>query len=296
MYLGAFSSLLKTNDPLMAVDLLNQSLVVQCLDFQATHILVLALCPVTLFTLNLLKRQHIVTAHWFYEDFRAAYYWKDVISGYSYFFAIQKGPIVDECKKHKTTFMFLPTAAGMQQETGHLHDTGHDVAFVGIPSVYRISLLEHLVNSGIKPVIAGYGWNRYNGILVPYIVCGAWTEAAQAMRILYNTKIGINISVNNPQSDIENTHISPRVFDVMKAGCVLLTEEVPLIHEILPDCNFHTFSCLEDACDKITAILGSFEKELASINNNREIIEHKHLYRHRVKRIISACGGQFGVF
>lgn len=62
-YLSGFNTLLKNPDEAMVVDLLNQSLVVQCLQYEITHLLAPALCPVTLFTLNLLKKQRITTIH-----------------------------------------------------------------------------------------------------------------------------------------------------------------------------------------------------------------------------------------
>src|SRR6185436_9814201 len=53
--LDGFERLLKDPTDQMVVALLNQALVVQCLDFEATHVLVLALSPVTFFTANLLR-------------------------------------------------------------------------------------------------------------------------------------------------------------------------------------------------------------------------------------------------
>src|SRR3954463_15315396 len=71
-YLDGFDRLLKVPSDDMVVDLTNQGLTVQCLDFEATHVLILALSPVTRFTLNLLRRQGVVLLHWFFEDFREA--------------------------------------------------------------------------------------------------------------------------------------------------------------------------------------------------------------------------------
>jgi hypothetical protein len=240
-YQKAFSSLLVKPEETMVVDLLNHALIVQCLDFRATHLLVLSLCPVTLFTLNLIKNQHIITMHWFYEDFKRAIYWKEVMAGYNYFFAIQKGPIPGICEANKSHYGFLPTAANsaapVDQSGGHT--SRFDVVFIGIPSPYRIQVLEFLSSAGISLAIAGIGWKRYRGILERFIINGDWTDARQSAEILSNSTIGLNLSVNNPEGDRENIHISPRVFDILQGGCVLVTEEVPLIHDILEGCSFH---------------------------------------------------------
>jgi hypothetical protein len=288
VYLSAFKNMLKSPDEAMVVDLLNHALIVQCLEFKATHILVFALSPVTLFALNLLKDQKTTTIHWFYEDFRQAAYWKEVLAGYQYFFAIQKGPIVEACKRHKTTYGFLPTAAsGVHPNTPVAQsDIKKDVAFIGIPSLYRIRILEFLAAHGVRLAIAGKGWNRYHGPLMPHIVNGAWTDGKQSAEILQSARIGINLSLNDPDLDRNNTHISPRVFDILISGRVLITEEAPLIHEVLPDCSYHCFTNEIEALNIVRTVLVHPEKEHENIIKNRKAIKSGHLYGNRVQRII----------
>ena len=287
-YFLAYSSMLKSPDETMVVDLLNQTLVVQCLEFRATNVLVLALSPVTLFTLNLLKSNNIQTVHWFYEDFRRASYWKDVIAGYCRFYAIQKGPIADECSRLGVQFTFLPTAANQAYGTD-LHNNEpaeKDAAFVGLPSSYRVRVLEHCASEGISLSIAGQGWDRYRGSLSPYIVQNSWTDARESAAILKNARVGLNLSMNDPQFDRSNTHVSPRVFDVMLGGRVLITEDVPLVHEVLSDFAYYCFSDEFEAARTIKEILSHSEKQLENIEKNRKAVEAGHLYEHRVQRIM----------
>jgi spore maturation protein CgeB len=287
-YFLAYGSMLKSPDETMVVDLLNQTLVVQCLEFHATNVLVLALSPITLFTLNLLKSNHIQTIHWFYEDFRRASYWKDVIAGYCRFYAIQKGPIADECSRLGVQFTFLPTAASQAYGADFLKNglAEKDVAFIGLPSSYRVRILEHLDSKGISLSIAGQGWDRYRGSLSPYIVRNSWTDARESAAILGNARIGLNLSLHDPQKDRPNTHISPRVFDVMRMGRILVTENVPLVREVLSDCAYYCFSDEFEAERIIKEILFYPEKELENIEKNRKAVEAGHLYEHRVKKIL----------
>jgi hypothetical protein len=291
-YLLAYGSMLRDPDETMTVDLLNQTLVVQCLDFRASHALVLALSPVTLFTLNLLKNQNVQTVHWFYEDFRRAPYWKDVLTGYSRFFAIQKGPVADECARLGVAYSFLPTAAGQKSISKESKNApiSTDASFVGLPSSYRVRVLEYLSSQGISLSIAGQGWDRYRGCLEPCIVRATWTNARESAGIVENSRIGLNLSMSDPQSDRKNTHISPRVFDVMLCGKVLVTEDVPLIHEVLPDCTYYCFSDEFEAARIIKEILFYPEKQLENIEKNRTAIEAGHLYEHRVKKILEIVG------
>jgi hypothetical protein len=291
-YFLAYSSMLKSPDETMVVDLLNQTLVVQCLEFRATNVLVLALSPVTLFTLNLLKSNNIQTVHWFYEDFRRASYWKDVIAGYCRFFAIQKGPVANECARLGVPYSFLPTAAGQKSlsEESKNAPISADASFVGLPSSYRVRVLEYLSSQGISLSIAGQGWDRYRGCLEPSIVRTTWTDARESAAILENSLIGLNLSMSDPQSDRENTHISPRVFDVMLMGRVLVTENVPLVHEVLPDCAYYCFSDEFEAAQIIKEILFHPKKQLENIEKNSRAVEAGHLYKHRVKKILEIMG------
>ena len=278
----------------MVVDLLNHTLVVQCLDFTTTRLLVLALCPITLFTLNLLRRLHISTVHWFYEDFRQALYWKEVVAGYDYFFAIQKGPLVSACEAQRARYGFLPTAASPAAAIDRTAGvkSGADVAFIGIPSPYRIGILEFLASKGVRLAIAGSGWNSYRGPLERFIVNGKWASPEQTASILSKAAIGLNLSTMDPKGDRENTHISPRVFDMLQAGCTLITEEVPLIYETLVDCEFYTFLSHKQALDVIKDVLSHPEREKVSTEKNREIIRARHTYENRVREIMELTTGR----
>ena len=109
-YQNGFNQLLKTPNQTTLVDLINHALIVSCLDFGASVLLVPALSPVSLFSLNLLRRYSVTTVHWFYEDYHRATYWHAILSGYDHFCAIQKGPLPEECRKKGSSFHFLPTA------------------------------------------------------------------------------------------------------------------------------------------------------------------------------------------
>ncbi len=283
-YLKAFSGLLKNPEDTMVVDLLNQSLIVQCLDFQASRLLVLSLCPVTVFTLNLLRGRGVATVHWFYEDFRKALYWKEVLPGYDFFFAIQRGPIPGACAEKGARFGFLPTAAcsvaSIERPGGP--PIAADLAFVGVPSPYRTGVLEFLASRGIRLALAGAGWNRYRGSLERFIVSGDWISAGQAAAILAGASIGLNLSMDDPETDRESVHISPRVFDILQAGCTLVTEDVPLVHETLRDCVFHTFRNAQQALAVIEDALSNGERERMAVEKNREIIGARHTYENRI--------------
>jgi spore maturation protein CgeB len=285
-YHNSFKSILKSSDENLIVDLFNQSLIISCLDFGATHFLSGALSPVSLFALNILKKQGIKTAHWFYEDFRRAHYWKDVLPGYNVFFTIQNGPFPELSQQIATTWHYLPTAASVQPPAAdHNYKRDFDIAFIGIPSPYRIQILEQAVSSGSTCVIAGFGWDTYSGPLQHFILTGNWIDEAQSALILQRAKIGLNLSVDDP-AGVSDIHLSPRVFDILISGCILLTEETPLSHQVLHQCSFETFSSGESIRAQINKILSDYSRYQKDTHTNIETVKSFHLYSNRVDEIL----------
>lgn len=296
-YISAFNTMLKKPDDNMVVDLLNHSLIVQCFQYEITHLLVPALCPVTLFTLNLLKKQDITTIHWFIEDYQRATYWEEIIPGYTWFLAVQKGPIQETCAKSNCNYSYLPAAASgesikfTQQNADKSKKA--DVAFVGIPSSYRAELLEFLLSKNISLAIAGEGWDAYKGPLLDSIVTDKWVDSQLAAQIMSTASIALNLSFKEPAGDLSDIQLSPRVYDILSIGAILLTEDVPLLHETIGDCHFYAFKNRENAVEKIHLILSEldFDREGIGerIEKNRRIILKKHTWEKRAEQIIELC-------
>jgi hypothetical protein len=288
-YRNAFSQMQKHENDEMTVDLLNQSLIVSCLDFSATHILVMALSPVTVFALNLLRKKGVKTIHWFFEDFQRATYWKDVLAGYDHFCAIQRGPLPEACAASGAEYHFLPTATNMAIPTQNIRgDRPYEIGFIGIPSLYRISLLEFLLSKGLRIAIAGSGWNNYHGPLRQSIVKNGWVNEEEYFELLQRSKIGINISVDEPV-DRALTHISPRVYDILIAGCALVSEEVPLLAESLPHCTYYTFDSTESAFRIIQKALSDCTLSLSNIEKNINNVVLNHTFEQRVEQLVKLC-------
>lgn len=294
-YISGFNTLLKKPDDTIVVDLLNQSLVVQCLQYEITHLLVPALCPIYLFTLNLLKKRGIVTILWFIEDYQRATYWKEVIPGYTWFLAVQKGPFKEICEKNSCNFAYLPTAASGESITFKQQNvpTTADVSFVGFPSPYRIGFLEFLQSKGISLAIAGEGWNAYNGPLRDSIVADTWVDSRQAAQIMCTASVALNMSFNEPAGNLSDIQLSPRIYDILSIGTILLTEDVPLLHETIGDCHFYAFKNREEAVEKIRLILSELEQDREDIEEktekNRRIILQKHTWEKRAEQILALC-------
>lgn len=285
-YLQGYRKLLRSPDDTMVIDLFNQSFAVSCFDVQPTHCLVMALAPVTLFTLQLLRKHGITTVHWFIEDYLRATYWESVLDGYDHFFAVQHGRVEKRCEHTSATYHFLPTASSAAEHTPAFDgERTIDAVFIGIPSPYRITVLEALYRAGCRLAIAGSGWEQYRGVLQSAITTAAWVNEEQSFALMERAKTGINLSFEAPGGR-ENIQISPRAFDLMAAGCIPVCEDVPLLDETIPDARITRFSTIEEAVSRVQEILGNYSPDDTRIARNRDLVSQHHRYIHRVERII----------
>ena len=288
IYLDGFDKLLKDPADDMVVDLLNQALAVQCLDFEATHLLVLALSPVTAFNANILKRHGTVTLHWFYEDFRQAKYWNSVLPAYTHFLAIQREPIESACRDAGVRFTYLPTAFTLPSDRAPTpwKDRTGGIVFVGFPSGYRIAVLEALAAAGLPLKVAGTGWKKYRGPLEPCLQGSGWTGPEKALALLDNAKVGLHLPTEDPAGDRDNSHVSPRVFDILASGCVLLCEDAPLIRETIRGCVYREFRGPSGAVElaRIALESGIPDSALAS---NRETVLREHSFARRISTLMA---------
>lgn len=290
-YLDGFDRLLKNPGDDMVVDLANQALVVQCLDFQATHILIVALSPVTRFTVDLLRRQRVVTLHWFIEDFREARYWKDVLPAYDRFLAIQRGPIEQACADAGVRYTYMATAAILPPRAAvkGWRERSEGIAFIGFPSKYRVEVLEALAREGLPLKVAGLGWEKYRGPLEAHMTGRGWFGPEEAFKLLENSRIGLHLPSEDPAPDRGNCHVSPRVFDILAAGCLLLSEEAPMIRETLRGCAIKEFRGPAEAVRTARAALseGIADETLAA---NRAVVLREHSFARRMAEILALAG------
>jgi len=287
-YLAAFDRLLKDPADEMVVDLANQALVVQAMDFGATHMLVIALSPVTRFTVDLLRRRGVRMVHWFIEDYRQAKYWKEVLPAYSDFLAIQRGPVEQACAAAGVRFAYMPTAPILKprEAVRGWREREAAVAFIGFPSRYRVEVLETMARDGITLRIAGLGWDRYRGLLEPCLTGRGWFGPDEAFKLLEGSRIGLHLPNDDPSADRSDSHVSPRVFDILAAGCLLLSEEAPLIRETLAGCGFKEFRGPAEAGKAAKAAFSEPPAE-EILARNREIALLEHSFARRMADILA---------
>jgi len=250
-YLDGFKKLLREPDDDMRVDLTNQALIVSALDHAVTHLLVIALAPITYFTLRLLQKQGIKTLHWFIEDFRQAAYWRQVLPAYHAFCAIQRGPLEIAGAEAGIRFHFLPTACGPMALSASRQGKAWSLrldalVFIGLPSAYRVRVLEALMAAGAVLGLAGTGWSLYQGPLSKAVIRDT-VNSEESTALLSQYRYGLHLPYEDPAADRAQSHVSPRVYELMALGCIPLIESGPLLRECLAETKVKWFEGPEEA-------------------------------------------------
>lgn len=285
-YENSFQQILKPEHADLSFDMYNQSWVCKAIEEEWTHVLVGALSPVNSWTLRILKKLNITRVIWFYEDYRKAAYWREQINDYDLFCAIQKGELEEAAGDR---YRYLPT--GALPSTARIHPAesrAYDIAFIGIPSTYRIEILEQLVSAGVNVAIAGEGWEKAPQSLQNHVVHSGWIDEPESIQLYGNSRMGLNISQESPWDERGNSvsQISPRLYELAAYGTFPVTEDLPLGDHIYSDLELIRFRSVQELLTGITRLLNegiSYD----IYHTNRTAVLSKHLYTNRIKELIS---------
>lgn len=283
-YQKGIESMMAPDSVDVAYEIWNQSWVCKALEEQWTHILVGALTPVQIRTLKLWKLLNIRLVHWFYEDFRKIDYWKTHAEQYDLFCCVQKDPLNLLIKK---PYRFLPTATETVVHSPIIpfEQKRFDISFVGIPTPYRVSILKVLVESGFSIAIAGPFWKQYPELADRVIVDG-WISDDQSKELYNQSRMGLNISQDDPSQEREFHQVSPRLYDMAASGTIPLTETLPLGEELFATITAIQFSSGEELIFKAKEKLRD-GLEGSVLESNHVQIELFHTYKHRFEQILN---------
>jgi len=292
-----YAKLLRSDDPDLVADMVAQSLLTKVMDVQAKVVVVSALCTVSAYFLQIFRKHKITTVHWFFEDYRRATYWDSVVQEYDYFFAMQKGAL-EAAVRQRTRFHFLPAAAEMTADECQVQpqewDTrSWDVCFVGLPSMYRILMLNRLAAAGYKLCVAGSGWNdltpeaeaEVHPALREAVLSQSEVSRERHMSILRQSRIGLNLSVDIPQGDRSVPQISPRAYDIAGCGTVLLTEKLGMTGVALSGLMYEEFEDENEMLAEVQKLL-QFPPSLQDLQSNQLTVAEQHRVAHRMETLI----------
>ena len=172
------------------------------------------------------------------------------------------------------------------------HERAYDLCFVGLPSTHRIGHLETLLHSGLTLAIAGQGWENYRGPLQPCITHAGWTPPDEAGRLYANSRMAVNLCMEDPGSEATDDQLSPRVYDAIACGASLLTERLAQNAEALAGLSYNEFRGPTDLLQLARRLSTQGTPDNAQ-QENSAAISQRHLLHHRLRQLSSTMDALF---
>ncbi|MFH0921631.1 MAG: glycosyltransferase, partial [Fibrobacterota bacterium] len=292
-YKDAYKKLVTAPDDNLVIDLFNQSLVVKALEEKADAVLVLALAPVTAFTVQILKNAGIKTLHYFCEDLRAEEHWRPIIGVYDFFFVIQKDPWLKELRGLNPNTFYCPNGAPLEHMNDGTLPREHDTVFVGAPYQNRILFLEKLSAMGVDFRIWGWGWDQYplSAELKKKVVNGTrWLAFDEIVTLYSRARIVLNLhsTLTGAEVETEGDFVNPRLFTVPMCRALQITDRRKAVFDFFEeDKEVVCFSSLPELAKKIDYFLHNPDHAQRIIDAAYKKTQGAHLLSTRLSEMLA---------
>lgn len=275
------------------LQVLSQAVLAKTETFEPDMVLCLAQAPLTHQALKRLRRDKVVTAMWFVEDFRLFTYWQSFAPLYDIFAVIQKEPFFEKLKEIGVeNTLYLPLAAHpefhkpLDISSVDIRKYGADISFMGAGYPNRRMAFRALIHHGLK--IWGSDWEG-DHVLDKYIQLGGRrVSSEECVKIFNATKINLNLhsSINVENLVSDGDFINPRTFELAACGAFQLVDRRKLMSEAFLDGELALFDSLKDLDEKISYFLEHPEERNSYAEKGRKRVLADHTYVIRMQTLI----------
>jgi spore maturation protein CgeB len=264
---------------------LGEALLARVREARPDLVFFLAQAPADLAVLRELKREGVVLAYWFVEDWQVFPYWREVAPEVDLFFTLQREPFTQELEKIGVSPAFLPLAADpevyrpLKLSRQERRRYGSALSFLGAGYANRREFFQGLLDFDFK--IWGSEWDN-PGPLAPLIQKqGERVGEDEAARVFAASAINLNLhsSPFYPGVNPEGDYLNPRVFDLAAAGAFQLVDWRSQLPEFFqPDREVAVFRSLAEAREQIAYYLAHprQRRRLALRARRRCLAEHTY--------------------
>lgn len=275
------------------LNVLSQSILAKVESFEPDLVLSMAQAPLNHQALKRLRRDGVVTAMWFVEDFRLFTYWKSFAPMYDIFAVIQKDPFFDELEAiGQPNALYLPLAAQpdfhQPVELSSIEQSkfGSDISFMGAGYPNRRIAFREFVNHDFK--IWGTEWEG-DHVLEPLVqLKGARVSSEDCVKIFNATKINLNLHSSVQVDDLVTfgDFVNPRTFELAACGAFQLVDKRSLLDEAFAEGELATFTSMDELVEKIEYFTAHSEEREAIAIKSRERALKDHTYTKRMRTLI----------
>lgn len=276
------------------LQVISEAIYAKAIEFEPDLILTLAQAPVTRQLLKRFKKDNVITAMWFVEDFTVFPYWRSFAPLYDCFFVIQKELFLEEL--HAIGVMntaYLPLAAlpsfHHPMELSPLDQKKYtvDVSFVGAGYPNRRLAFRELLQFQFK--IWGSDWEG-ESILASHIQAkGVRVSSEESVKIFNATRVNINLhsSVKTQPLVSNGDFVNPRTFELSACNAFQCVDTRQLLAELFNEDELVTFSSITELQEKIHYFLAHPDERKAISERSRKRVLAEHTYQERMKKLLS---------
>lgn len=277
----------------MYTNFLSEWTYAQVAEFNPEICIVLAQAPVAPNFAERLRKNGIVTAFWYVENWRHLPYWRDIARYYDFFFHIQPGEFETKleevgCRHHA----YVQTACDPALHRGVTlsdEDRNHyccDLSFAGAGYYNRVELFKGLSDYNFK--IWGVNWtDRY---VAQRLVDGeSRFDSETFMKIVAASAINLNLhsSSSKPGVDPDCDAINPRVFEIAAAGGFQLCDPCIGLETLFDfETELPVYRNLKELRERIDYFLARPESRKAIAEAAQRRVLSEHTYEHRAATML----------
>lgn len=246
--------------------------------------------PLTPTALEELRRENIVSAFWFVEDYQVFEYWRQIARYHDAIFTIQRGRLHDELHAAGArSVCYLPCAANpsvhrpLSLSEEEMARWGADVSFVGAGYRNRQNLFARLRLPNLK--IWGNDWPS-DCAASRYLQENGRRVTAEETANIYNaTKINLNLHSSTRYSGVnpEGDFVNPRTFEIAACGGFQLADARSEMTELFSEDEIVLFHDAEEISGQVAYYLSHESERTAMADRARSRVLCEHTYEHRMK-------------
>nr|WP_287410293.1 glycosyltransferase [Pseudodesulfovibrio sp.] len=275
------------------LNVVSQSVLAKVETFEPDMVLSMAQAPLNRQALKRLRRDGVVTAMWFVEDYRLFTYWKAFAPLYDIFAVIQKGHFFDDLASvGQPNVLYLPLAAqpGFHKPSDlspvEQRKFGSDISFMGAGYPNRRVAFRELVKFDFK--IWGTEWEG-DHVLEPLVqLKGARISSEDCVKIFNATAINLNLhsSVQTEELVTGGDFINPRTFELAACGAFQLVDKRSLMNDAFNDDELATFTSISEFTEKIEYFLNHPDDRNEYATKSRTRVLREHTYTKRMRTLM----------
>lgn len=256
---------------------------------------ILAQAPLGLDALHNLRRQGLLTAFWFCEDYRVRKGWKDLATTVDAFFPMQGGAFLQALRAAgaaEMPILRMAAASDACMPPYQAEDHQRRLSFFGAPYANRVSFFEALADLPLE--LHGEGWDQAaTPLLRSMVKNGARLTEAQGFDLFRNSAININLhsSPFHRGIDREGDYVNPRAFEIAACGAFqLMDHRNDLAAAFVDGQEVATFGSVEELREQIARWTPDPKgrRQVAEAGQRRVVAEHT--YEHRMAAACKALG------